>query len=136
VPRSRERMATVYPSEANLRATAAPSRGPTPTTAAMLREEVDPDTDLSIWGERGATWQDSELVQVSSFELIVGLERKRLRPPSPWILSWFLNTSAEAQEPRMLLTYASGEEEEENRIYRGLGSIDRENVLPISRAGV
>jgi hypothetical protein len=52
VPRSRERMATVYPSEANLRATAEPSLGPTPTTAAMPREEVDPDTDLSIWRGR------------------------------------------------------------------------------------
>jgi hypothetical protein len=40
-----------------LRATAEPSLGPTPTTAAMPLEEVDPDTDLSIcvsqmWRER------------------------------------------------------------------------------------
>jgi hypothetical protein len=45
-------MAMVSPSEANLRATAEPSRGPTPTTAAMPLEELEPDTDLIIWRER------------------------------------------------------------------------------------
>lgn len=36
-----------------MRATAEPSRGPTPTTAAMPLEELEPDTDLSIWSARG-----------------------------------------------------------------------------------
>jgi hypothetical protein len=78
VPRSRERMATVYPSEANLRDTAEPSRG------AMPREEVDPDTDLSIWGEREVRLGKTAAVPVSSFEpRIVGFGRKTAAPSLP-----------------------------------------------------
>jgi hypothetical protein len=84
VPRSRERIATVYPSEANLRDTAEPSRGPTPTTAAMPREEVDPDTDLSIWGEREVRLGKTAAVPVSSFEpRIIGFGRKTAAPSLP-----------------------------------------------------